>query len=143
MSVTPGTYMFTYEGNGNAADTDTFTVGTNVIHSGDLIGTSFTYTVGVTGDVPFTYENVTTGHRSCTAPSIRPIHYPTEFFRASTAACVYRSQRSRLAGRPRLPGYGHKGFGCSGVSTWAMMLLGFLGIGYAGYRGRKDRRRPR
>ena len=62
----------TYLGNGDAADSDTFTVGGHTIHSNDPIGTSFVYTVTAGGDLPFSYANLDT-HYAISDKAFSPI----------------------------------------------------------------------
>jgi hypothetical protein len=65
LQLTPGTYQFTYIGKGDASDHDTFTVsgpgGFTFDNTTAVLGQSFFYTVSSTGDVPFSYTNITTG----------------------------------------------------------------------------------
>ncbi len=134
--LTPGTYRFTYLGNGDAADHDIFTVGDHVIHWNDPVGTSFSYTVTASGDLPFTYTNLTTGYsiaNSAVAPDGR-LDYG------------FYGVKPWLAyiGLSDLPYPGDHDFQDLGIRvsipespTWAMMLVGFAGLGYAAFhRGR-------
>lgn len=65
LQLTPGRYVFTYIGSGDALDTDAFTVngvgGFTFNNHSTALGTSVTYTVGSTGLLSFTYANLTAG----------------------------------------------------------------------------------
>jgi hypothetical protein len=136
MSVTPGDYSFTYLGNGDAGDHDTFTitVGPNVIHWNDAVGTSFTYSVGAGGVVPFVYTNLTTG-QSIADGDVSPNQKLAYGLFGVSPGLAY-------IGLTDLPYPGDHDFQDLGIkvsaipepATWALMLLGFSGLGYAAFR---------
>ncbi len=142
LMVTPGEYMFTYLGNGDAADHDIFTItlGSNVIHWNDAVGTSFTYTAGVSGMVPFVYTNETTGH-SIADGAVSPMQDLAYGLFGVNPGLAYIG----LADLPYNGGLGDTDFQDLGIrmtaipepGTWALMLLGFSGLGYAVFRRAK------
>jgi hypothetical protein len=138
MWLTPGTYRFTYLGNGDAADSDTFTVGGHTIHSNDPIRTSFVYTVAAAGDLPFTYANLTTGY-SISNSAVAPSGQLNFGFYGVKPWSAY-------IGLADLPYPGDHDFQDLGIRVsipespaWAMMLVGFAGLGYAAFRSGRAR----
>ena len=140
LVLTPGTYRFTYVGHGDAVDHDTFTVGANTIHWYDPIGANFVYTVTAAGDLPFAYANLTTGY-SISDSAFSPIQ--------NLAYGLFFGPKPGIAyiGLTDLPYPGDHDFQDLGIRisipespTWAMMLVGFAGLGYAAFH--RARARP-
>jgi hypothetical protein len=139
LMVTPGEYRFTYLGDGDAEDHDTFTitVGANVIHWNDVIGTSFVYTVGSSGMVPFVYSNLTTGF-SIADGAVSPTQELAYGLFGVSSGLAYVALTD-------LPYPGDRDFQDLGIrmtaipepGVWAMMLLGFSGLGYTAFRRAK------
>jgi hypothetical protein len=154
LVLTAGTYQFTYLGKGNASDHNTFVVsgpgGFTFDNRTTALGTTFRYTVGGTGDLLFTYSNLTQGTSIAdSAASSNTIDYA--LYMAGSHGCGASTNPLCLGGTPLTgPGTtayigladrpftgGDHDFQDLGVKvasvpeplTWALMIMGFGGVG--------------
>lgn len=161
LLLTPGDYEFTYLGSGNAQDHDTFTVGTHTFdNTSTAVGTSFRINVGAAGDLAFVYSNLTAGTSIAdSGPASLAISYG--LFMQGSTGCTGISPlctggtpltgpgTTAYIGLADLPVGTDHDFQDLGVRvdvvpepvTWAMMLLGFGGVG-ALLRGQRRRQVP-
>jgi hypothetical protein len=153
LVLTAGTYEFTYLGKGNAGEHSKFVVsgpgGFTFDNSTTVLGTKFRYTVGDTGDLLFTYSNLTRGTSIAdSAPSLNLIDYA--LYMAGSHGCTGVSPSCPggapltgpgstayigLADRPFTGGdHDFQDLGVKVASvpepvTWALMIMGFGGVG--------------
>jgi hypothetical protein len=139
MVLSPGRYVFTFMGRGDAADVSQFTVGGNVIRGDDPIGTRFAYTVDVAGDLPFTYTNLRTGY-SISDSAVSPTQDLAYGLFSKGPGLAYIALTD--VAYPGDHDFQDLGIQVSipEVSTWSMLLGGFAGLGYAAFR--RSRARP-
>jgi hypothetical protein len=164
LLLTPGTYDFTYLGSGDAVDHDTFTVsgpgGFTFDNKSTAVGTTFQFTISSAGDLGFLYSNLT-GGTSIADSGAASLGISYGLFMQGSTGCTGVSPlcpggtpltgpgTSAYIGLADLPSPTDHDFQDLGVRvdavpepvTWAMMLLGFGGVG-AVLRGQRRRQAP-
>lgn len=165
LMLTPGTYDFTYVGSGNATNHDTFTIpgsgGFTFDNQSTALGTTFQYTVTSASSLSFIYANLTAG-TSISSGAVNPTsNLSYGLFMQGSTGCTTATPGNGYScpggspstgpgpvayiGLADLPVGTDHDFQDLGIrvavpepATWALMLLGFGGLG-AVLRGQRRR----